>query len=355
MKRLSILASSIILSTPISASDYNAFINKAMNDYEVESSINTEYTDWVEVSTYDCSSSPQLSDIYNGTEFEQTESCSVDYTRTKNVYSYDEDDNKTLESSTVQYKTELEEDQITQIGTYLATSCYDVLNHSGSIGNGNYDITIDSTNYSMYCDMDNGGLTLVMHLKDSSQLSGSLSDVFWSTGANLSTSYVTSTFSQLNLSDQGFIGWSNLLKIKNTETSSLDLKITGTNSIGNVVNEDYELLDFNPDMTDSIIDTGSLSGGGIYTISKMSDIGIRGGWGTCGVNSYDETNSYQHVGFGLCPEGYNANEPYGREVQVWHYDEYQRYVNVSFDSDSNTDSNHTFNGGFTFDIYMYIK
>ena len=189
-----------------------------------------------------------------------------------------------------------------------------------------------------------------MHLKNSGQLTGSYKNTFWEEGANLSTIYETSSFSKLTKIDYGWIGW-NKIRLLN-QSQSVSVLISGINTNSHTINEIYTLNNFNPNMNNNNIEIGTLSNGGNYTIARLNDVDTRTNWGTCGTG----TNSNTHVGFGLCPYGLDGSAPLKKVVQVWSYgNPSPYYMNVSFGNDLDTTSTETYQGGKTFDFYMYFR
>lgn len=149
------------------ASDFNVIINSDQAKYDVDSiSELIEYTEWSNKNLeYSCTTpTPLLNTIYKGTMFKQTHDCSQDQERTKNTYYvYSNSERKDLISTEKEEKTIIVNKEKNEIGTFLATSCKEILESSGSTGDGNYQIYPSSGQILAYCDMttDSGGWTLV--------------------------------------------------------------------------------------------------------------------------------------------------------------------------------------------------
>lgn len=340
------------------ATNYVVLVDQNQNQYEVgdiTSGTFEEYTNWLAISTSNCTYENNWTpeDVYNNTSYEKKSICDEIQERDKNTYTY-KNGQKVListekESRSVQDYPRTEN----LIGTKKVKTCLEVLNSHGSVGNGNYILTVNNSDFSGYCDMSNGGWTLAMHLKNSGQLSnGSMNrDNFWNSGSTM-TGYTTNTFTQLELSDTGFLGWDRIKSM--TSNNDLNVKVTGVNSIGNNVDQEYTLNNFAPNMTNTTMESSSLSGGGLYTISKKGDTNTKNGWGTCGTT----TVSDGHIGIGICPKGLNTSGPFGTEVQVWHYGayhgNYSSNMNVSFGNE-NSGNNSNYHKNVTFDFYLFIK
>ena len=344
LKKISLLVSIPLISISSLATNYNVIISAEHSKYD-----HSEEAKWIDDgSVYDCSVFPLSSNYYEMVEFEETTSCSQDQTKTIHIYDYDNDGNKYLKETIVDEKTIIVNSVIDVMGTYTAKSCLDIKNHNGDIGDGDYLLTVGSDRFNTYCDMTNGGLTLVMHLKNSGQLNGTSRDSFWKDGADLTTSYSVSSFSDLNLNSLGFTGWDRINLMK--DSNDLEMNIRGVNVLGDSVNEMYTLFNFSPNLTDNTSDESNMTEG-FYSITKLGDNNIRNNWGTCGqlVNS-----TYSHIGLGLCEDGFNGLSPSGRIVQIWHYDNYANYLNVSFGNE-NSNTNISYNAIRNYDFYMFIK
>tara|TARA_Y100001960_G_scaffold334186_1_gene446739 strand:- start:12328 stop:13182 length:855 start_codon:yes stop_codon:yes gene_type:complete len=100
---------------------------------------------------YNCSYSPLNNDYYKDVSFSQDSNCQQNQKREVNVY------HKSLGSEhKIFIETKIENQTISinetnsALGTYLASSCKDVVDHYGKDGNGVYEITEGN----VYCDMD---------------------------------------------------------------------------------------------------------------------------------------------------------------------------------------------------------
>ncbi len=346
-----IIAFLVLSAITAKASDFAIVVNKAENNYEIGVSSNIKYTDWEVYESNNCSVTNDWlpENVYNDVNYEKTTTCDEGQERYKETYSGETLLTREKETQHVLAVSHSED----LIGEMKARNCLEVLNAHGSVGDGNYRLTVNGTDHDNYCDMTNGGWTLAMRLKDSGQFSsGTLNrDNFWNSGSTMND-YTTNTFSQLLKSDTGFLGWDRIDDMLNN--SYLELNVRGVNSLGDSVDEVYKLNNFNPIMTNNSMETGSLDGGGLYTISKKNDINTRNGWGTCGINS----NLDVHVGLGLCVTGYNSSSPRGNEVQIWHYGEnfgaYKDMVNVSF-GETSSGITSTYNKVSTFDLNIFMK
>lgn len=351
-KGLLTLAILTILSA--NASEFNIIINKKSANYEIgspEGSPDIRYTEWTPTSTANCTivNDWNPSEVYKGHAYDKTSTCDEDQERFKETYENDvliKSEKETRFVNAVERKESL-------VGELAARNCLEVLNSHGSVGDGNYTLTVNGTEHSNYCDMTNGGWTLAMRLKNSGQLStGDLNrDNFWNSGSTM-LGYRTNKFNQMELTDTGFLGWDRIDDMLNN--SYLEMNIRGTNSLNQAVDEKYTLNNFAPNMTNTTIETGSIAEGGTYTISKKGDVDTRNGWGSCGT----KTGSDVHVGLGLCVTGYNTASPNGKEVQIWHYGasygNYSNNMNVSF-GHSSSGNTYNYNKNVSFDLKIFIK
>lgn len=167
MKKKKILITSLALSVGfVFAKDFIVIIDKKSSNYikKIENTTETvEYTGWVdEGSVYNCNLTPLTEDYYEGLSFNQKSDCSQDQKQTKNTYEenldtgtktllHSEEMNQTVSVSTTQQ----------EVGTYKAISCLDAKNHNASV-DGLYTIQLSGNTESVYCDMSNGGWTLLM-------------------------------------------------------------------------------------------------------------------------------------------------------------------------------------------------
>lgn len=100
---------------------------------------------------YNCSYSPLNSDYYKDVSFSQDSTCQQDQEREVNVYhkSFGSDNKIFIETKTEAQTISIDETN-SALGTYLASSCKDVVDHHGKNGDGVY----ETTEGSVYCDMD---------------------------------------------------------------------------------------------------------------------------------------------------------------------------------------------------------
>lgn len=167
MKTTLLTLSLLIIFNVSTANQYNSVIQKD-ESYKVSEIIKSvEYSEWINSGAiYDCSEPlPELSTIYFGTPVEQNFECSQDQTRVKSYYNTESlTGEKNLVKTEVEIQTYTTEESIDDVGTFLAASCNEILNSQGSIGNGEYQIMLNSNPVDVYCDMeaDGGGWTLVL-------------------------------------------------------------------------------------------------------------------------------------------------------------------------------------------------
>lgn len=141
------------------------------DDIEVGATIVGEradtWSEWSTVSEYNCTAwNPLVSDVDWGVDYEQTQDCKQDQTRTRDVYDVWTNGNETFNRTETENQTVDVENEQDATGTRkLREMCVNILNRGLSTGNGVYNVDPDGdgTTYSpvpAYCDMDNGGWTL---------------------------------------------------------------------------------------------------------------------------------------------------------------------------------------------------
>jgi hypothetical protein len=355
-----ILSLAILSATTLSfANDgYVVLVDREHNSYTTSFEENSyvEYTEWV-MTNQDCSTDKDWTPetTYFGVNYDITTTCVEDYTRDKKTYVYDEDRKPVLDSTETETKQETTNASESFVGTFKARNCKEILDSNGSTGDGSYAIYKDSTPFQGHCDMTNGGWTLAMKFDEVNQLSGSGRTNFWNSGGTLGSGFAYSTFSKLELSDQGFLGWDRVKGMMNG--SDLEVRVVGANRYNTNVVAEYTLQSFAPIMTNTTIESGTLAGGGVYTVAKYGDTNTKNGWGTCGTGIQNNA----HVGLGICPEGLNSSGPYADELQIWHYGTYHgdfNYnINISF-GNKGQDQGSTATYGLSsrpIDFKMYIK
>lgn len=162
-----LLLSGIVISAGAAfANSYIAIVNKNGNDYKTFNPAEwdeiVEYSEWSSGTLSNCSLSPSTESYYVGINFNQDKTCDLNKNRTKTVYLENkESKEKVLKSTTIESQTLIDSSVVSALGTYEATSCLDAKNHY-AIGNGTYNIKLGSLTEKVYCDMDNGGWTLLM-------------------------------------------------------------------------------------------------------------------------------------------------------------------------------------------------
>jgi hypothetical protein len=178
--------------------------------------------------------------------------------------------------------------------------------------------------YSTWCDLSGTtGWTRILNMSGHAQITGTGRNNFWWSGGNLDPAWAYSTFTSLEGSQEGFVGWS---RLSSYFGQTVKLRVKGTNTLGGVVDEVYELQGFTVSNANTVLESGNLTGGGVWSISMVGDTNTRNGWGTCGTLTANNV----HVGLGLCVNGYDLAEPAGREAQIWHYGDWSACVNTSF-------------------------
>jgi hypothetical protein len=161
-----LIALSLIISFSAGAANYVVVIDKENNDY-VNDLITQEitYSEWVEVSN-NCVNNKELEDVYFGKTFDQESTCTKTEERTKytkNTYSSGKEE--TIEST--ESKSESTTTTNTVTGIHLEGSCKAALDFDSTIQDGFLTLKLkDNNNYELYCDMENGGYTLISHIFD---------------------------------------------------------------------------------------------------------------------------------------------------------------------------------------------
>lgn len=122
------------------------------------------YSQWVE--NVECSYDVLNDSVYYDVEFEQTETCITTNTRIKTIVRNYEDGNS-LTTTENEETSETDTSVSNVYGTHLENSCSDILSFNNSFEDGVYSLSLnDSSIKEMYCDMTNGGWTLVSHIYD---------------------------------------------------------------------------------------------------------------------------------------------------------------------------------------------
>lgn len=135
-------------------------------DYEIVSlTKEIKYTNWQNIGVeFDCSNATPLEDsIYQGTTFTQSYTCNQSQTREKETYIISSNGEKRLKSTETESQIIKNSYESIKTGSFLASSCKEILDSNGSTGDKNYTIYPDGTALTVYCDQttDGGGWTLV--------------------------------------------------------------------------------------------------------------------------------------------------------------------------------------------------
>lgn len=142
-----------ILASIVSFADSYVIVVDEESSYKIAETFTEEVvtTEWAnEGGLINCISLPLNADYYKGISFQQESTCDQKQIRHENTYSVSSSGQKTLVSS-------IEEEKIIEVkstdsatGTYLASSCSDIVDHQGKAGNKTY----ETTKGSVFCDMD---------------------------------------------------------------------------------------------------------------------------------------------------------------------------------------------------------
>lgn len=170
MSNLNKLTALIFIFTSLSStanSDYVIRVPKELSigEWQFEKA---EVSDWaVSSEAYNCSLwLPSESEIDEGIEFSQEQSCSYDMERKVLQYKVNSvTGDRLLESEKTEYKTELVSEFRDSIGSKISRNlCVDILNRGESLGDGVYTVDPDGAggeaSRNAYCDMAGGGWTL---------------------------------------------------------------------------------------------------------------------------------------------------------------------------------------------------
>lgn len=125
-------------------------------------------SEWRDISgAYDCGEwTPEPSEIPQGEEFQQVQSCSHDMERTATQYKVNSiTGEKLLEFERLEYETKSIDSYQNEIGTKITRNmCVDILERGDSSGDGVYKVDPDGVGgvgaRDAYCDMSGGGWTL---------------------------------------------------------------------------------------------------------------------------------------------------------------------------------------------------
>ena len=165
MKKI-IIKSLLLIPTLSIASDYVVVVDKKENEYRNDTfSDLVEYTEWIEISN-ECIVDIESNNVYKDKSFSQNESCTKIENRTKTT-------TRTYSGGKIETFTEKEEKIDTTnnvnniLGEHIEDSCLNALNFDSELTDGFYTIELkNSKNQEVYCDMVNGGWTLVSHIYD---------------------------------------------------------------------------------------------------------------------------------------------------------------------------------------------
>lgn len=155
-----------IIGGGISFANYVVFVDKDISNYTYEGDYiqYSSSTNWENIGDVkNCNSSPLAEDYYNAITFTQTEICYQEQEREITTYNKNIETNEVtivsiqVENKTVEIKTDND-----IFGTFSAASCLDIYEHYGNNGDGRYIIQLNGVNETVYCDMANGGWTLLV-------------------------------------------------------------------------------------------------------------------------------------------------------------------------------------------------
>lgn len=148
------------------ASQYNALVTKEHSNYKSTDKYELiEYSNWVDIGAlHTCQNfTPLDSEVYKDTLFNQEQECLQKQERNVSVYEVSSlDGTKTLINSYTENQDINKNQTVQAIGTYLAESCLDIIDHFGDNGDGKYSIFLPSGEETVYCDMNNGGWTMLV-------------------------------------------------------------------------------------------------------------------------------------------------------------------------------------------------
>lgn len=161
MKKTFLLVS-ILAGSYATASQFAIIVTKDLNNYDIEEKYTEETIDtgWKNNGSISCSNDVIAEDFYHGVKTNQTESCIEPQKRTITIVK-NYDNGTQVVVSEEETTRSLETETVVEItGTHTESTCLNILNNGWEAGNKAYRL---SGGYDVYCDMENGGWTLLFN------------------------------------------------------------------------------------------------------------------------------------------------------------------------------------------------
>lgn len=161
---IKILCSSILIGLAgiSQAQEFNMVVNKSKNNYDIIEILDTVISEWENTGTiHNCTPTLDPNDYYNGMTFTQIDDC--DQKQEQTTTTAKKINGELQETTTIEERIITVQNEYDLNGLFIASSCKDILDSHGSIGDDYYQIRTDSANRSVFCDMttDGGGWTIV--------------------------------------------------------------------------------------------------------------------------------------------------------------------------------------------------
>lgn len=177
----------LIISTSVMSysSQFNLIISEDLNDYQIHKfNQNIPINDWIDISYSNCYFDKEDSDYYYGISFERIKTCDTLQKRNYKEYHVDYKGNKNEKTGDILEETRIISKNFNEIavGTYLATSCKEVLSFDPELTDGIYSINSNAEKFDVYCDMttEGGGWTLVGVMSNDNNIYWTFeTDAYW--------------------------------------------------------------------------------------------------------------------------------------------------------------------------------
>ncbi len=282
---LSLMAVSAI--NAYASNGYVTIISNDSNTYEIVENYIKEYTEWIEISNI-CSFDKTIEEVYFNKTYEQKESCQLTEERTVTTKVVQNGVEKTI-SVEKENKVSEEVNINNIIGTHLEKSCNDIIKNNYETTDGIYTVGVDSDNFEVYCDMNNGtGWTLVGKVNTANKASVAEPKFFFKNGYN------SEDIKSPNMIVNGGLSGLGMEKINKLSISNLS-KITLIQQF------EEKSVDFYKETTLENLDTWFNSSEKTETMTCANE----GMSLSCNINKFTNATTYKLNGMNLTHSGYS--------------------------------------------------